>query len=303
MRYHRGVRKTVLAGVIGLMLIICASILVTDLSRIRHQNTGDFEHFYFAAQAVHLGADPYAAHTRGYIYPPLIAFLFQPLALLTYNHAAAVMLAVNVAVTLLAVALAVDEFLKRFNAPRSWFILASIMLPALLLNIDKIKGEWQMWQTDVWMLLLFVMALRWIDKRPLLAGIALGMAINIKYIPLVFLPYLLIRRRWTAAVGLIVGTIGFAILPAVSTGWTANCRNWGYRYQRPFTDGRCSIQPHRNSRGARCERFAELFDHQCDGPCHRFAFGSRIYIGRDSLANFSRHRLADVSPAARRPVH
>jgi hypothetical protein len=220
-------KRVVIACIVVLIIALCAGILVTDVSRIRHQKTGDFEHFFYAADAMHRGQDPYAAHTRGYIYPPLIGFLFQPLAQMTYEHAAALVLLVNVMVTLLAVCLGVDEFLRRFGAPREQLTVFAAMLPALLLNIDKIKGEWQMWQTDVWMLLLFVVALRWIDRLPILAGLALGMAINIKYIPIIFLPYFLIRRRWKAAGGLVIGVTLFALLPAVSTGWNANIRNLG----------------------------------------------------------------------------
>jgi hypothetical protein len=220
-------RAILIVGQLFVIAGICAGILVTDVNRIRHQATGDFEHFYFAAVAVYQGLDPYTAHTRGYIYPPLIAFLFQPLARFSWEQAAGIMLVVNVAVTLLAVALAVNEFLRRFAVPRGWLMTTTFMIPALLLNIDKIKGEWQMWQTDVWMLLLFVVALRWIDRLPFWAGIALGIAINIKYIPLIFLPYLLIRRRWRASIGLVAGTMLFALLPAISTGWNANLRNWG----------------------------------------------------------------------------
>ena len=205
---------------------ICAGVLVTDLNRIRHRTTGDFEHFYYAADAVRHGSDPYTAWTRGYIYPPLIAFFFQPLSYLGRDRAAAVMLGVNVTVTLLAVALAADEFLRRFNAPRNRITIAATMLLAMLLNIDKIKGEWQMWQTDTFMLLLFVLSLRLQASLPFAAGTLLGIAINIKYLPLMFIPYLLIRRQWKLSFGLTIGTIGFALLPALSTGWSNNCRNW-----------------------------------------------------------------------------
>jgi hypothetical protein len=205
---------------------ICVAPIVNDVGRIRKKETGDFVHFYYAADAVRHGTDPYAAWTRGYIYPPLIAFLFQPLSYLGRDRAAAVMLVVNVVLTLTAVALAADEFLRRFNAPRSKLSLLIVMLIAMLMNIDKIKGEWQMWQTDVFMLLLFVLALRWIDRWPIAAGIAMGIAVNIKYLPLLFLPYLLIRRRWTASILLVVSSILFAMLPAISTGWNANLGNW-----------------------------------------------------------------------------
>src|ERR1700722_1267740 len=114
---------------------VCASVLVTDINRIRDQRTGDFQHFFYAADAVRHGTDPYAAGSRGYIYPPLIAFVFQPLSWLGRDRAAAVMLAVNVIVTLLAVTLAGDEFLRRFDAPRNRITLATVVLLALLLNL------------------------------------------------------------------------------------------------------------------------------------------------------------------------
>jgi hypothetical protein len=213
------------AAVIAIVAV-CAGILITDTSRIRDQRTGDFEHFYYAALGMRQGSDPYATHTHGYIYPPLIAFLFQPLSLLSRNHAATLMLGLNVCITLLAIGLAVDEFIRRMEMPRTLVCCLWLSLGAMVLNIDKIKGEWQMWQTDVWMLLLFVVSLRWIDRRPWMAGLALGLAINIKYIPLIFLPYLLIRRRWAAASGLVLGILFFAMLPASSTGFSANAHNW-----------------------------------------------------------------------------
>jgi hypothetical protein len=219
-------RRWILALEIFAIAALCAGILITDIKRIRHQNTGDFQHFFFAADAMRHETDPYAAGTRGYIYPPLIAFLFQPLSFLGRNRAAVVMLAINVTVTLLAVALASDEFLRRFKAPRHPAAIAGIVLLALLLNIDKVKGEWQMWQTDVFMLLLFVVALRWLDRLPFAAGIALGIAVNIKYLPLLFLPYLMLRRRWVTTAALLLGVIVFALLPATRTGWHANLQNW-----------------------------------------------------------------------------
>ena len=209
------------------MAALCAALVPTDIHRLRKRDTGDFQHFYYAADAVRHGRDPYAAWTHGYIYPPLIASVAQPLAALGYDRAAAVMLAVNVAVTLVAVTLAAIDFLRRFDAPRrDAAAVGAIVLIGLLMDVDKVKGEWQMWQTDVWMLLIFVLALRWLDRRPALAGIALGFGANIKYLPLLLLPYLLVRRRWTAAASLAISAVAFALLPAVSTGWAANGREW-----------------------------------------------------------------------------
>ncbi len=207
---------------------VCVAIGWTDIHRLGSpETTGDFRHFFYAADAVRHGEDPYAAGTRGYIYPPLVAFVGQPIAALGYARASAVMLGVNVVVTLVAIALAAVECLRRFDVPRrDGVAVAAVVLLGLVLDVDKVKGEWQMWQTDVWMLLLFVLGLRWIDRRPMWAGVALGIGANIKYLPLLLLPYLLVRRRWTAAGSLVIASIVFALLPALGTGWSANGRNW-----------------------------------------------------------------------------
>src|SRR5947209_14565536 len=69
------------------------------------------------------------------------------------------------------------------------------------------------------MLLLFTLSLYWLDEHPLLAGAALAVALNIKYLSIVFLPYLLLRRRWRAAGGMVAGAVAFALLPAIVVGW------------------------------------------------------------------------------------
>jgi len=72
------------------------------------------------------------------------------------------------------------------------------------------------------MLLLFTLALSWSDRRPILAGAALGLAFNIKYMPITLLPYLLLRRRWRMAGAFVASIAFFALIPALSMGWTAN---------------------------------------------------------------------------------
>ncbi len=63
---------------------------------------GDFPYFYAAAQAMTKGEDIYASQApgkdrRGYIYPPLIAFLYQPLARFDLVTAARLSLLINIA--------------------------------------------------------------------------------------------------------------------------------------------------------------------------------------------------------------
>jgi hypothetical protein len=87
-----------------------------------------------------------------------------------------------------------------------------------------------MLETDALMLLMFTLALWWLDRRPVLAGAALAFAFNIKYLSIVALPYLILRRRWRAAGSMIVGSAVFALLPALLLGWQENLRCLGVAF-------------------------------------------------------------------------
>ena len=193
-------------------------------------DTGDFIHFYEAARAVVTGGDLYASGRGGYIYPPLLACLYAPLAWLPPDAAAVALLAANMALLLGSAFLAVREFARRFDVRMDAWKTAAVALAAVFLVADKLKGELQMWQTNLLMLFLFTLALRLLDRRPALAGAVLGLAFNIKYLPIVFLPYLLLRRRWVAAGAFAASIVGFALLPAVATGWDGNLHNQAVAY-------------------------------------------------------------------------
>lgn len=187
---------------------------------------GDFEHFYFAARAMREGTDPYDSGMHGYIYPPLIAFLFMPLTSMSVQAAATLMLVLNLATALLCTVVVSAEVIRRFEMDGSFDTLIAVVALAALLSATRLRGELQMWQTNVPMMAAVLLALRWLDSRPWLAGLLLGLAFNIKYLPLVFLPYLLLRRRVAAAAWFIVGIVGFALLPALYSGWGVNLQHW-----------------------------------------------------------------------------
>jgi hypothetical protein len=183
---------------------------------------GDFEHFYHGARAMREGRDLYSAGAHGYIYPPLIAFLFMPLTFLSVQTAALVMLVVNMSLVLWCTWIASTEVLRRLNiemSPDNVILLATV---TTLLSASLLRGELQMWQTNVLMMLALLLALRYLDSRPWLSGLLVGLAINVKYLPLVFVPYLLLRRRFTAAGWSMAGIVAFALLPAVHTGLGAD---------------------------------------------------------------------------------
>jgi hypothetical protein len=190
---------------------------------------GDFGHFYHGAKAMRDHENPYTSWKRGYIYPPLMAFLLMPLTLLPAETAARVFIGFNIALSIALSLLVARESARRFASPDPVLITGAALLATFLL-IDKIRGEMRMGQTNTWMLAAFVLGLVWMDRRPWLAGLALGFGFNIKYLPVVMLPYLLFRRRWNVAAGFILGAIGFALLPAIWSGWHENLRHLAVAY-------------------------------------------------------------------------
>ncbi len=217
--------------------LVCAALgalffyfFLQCIHRARLGHLSDFRHFYYAAEALRLHRDPYQSWHHGYIYPPLLAFLYVPISNFSENGAALAILPINLLCILLSLLVGSREVLRRLSLPRNGLTVASVMLFASLLSADKINGELHMFQTNALMLLMFTLALRFLEDRPALAGLALGLAVNIKYLPLIFVPYLMVRRRWRVLIAFAAAAIGFALLPATLSGWHENLRQLSIAY-------------------------------------------------------------------------
>jgi hypothetical protein len=188
---------------------------------------GDFGHFYHAAVAMRAHDDIYGAWKHGYIYPPLLAFLLMPLTSLPAETAAHIFIVANIGLSIGLTLLATGDAARRLGiTPQPLLILAAALM-ATVLMLDIIRFEIRMGQTNVLMFASFVLGLVWLDRRPWLAGLALGFGFNIKYLSLAMLPYLLARRRWKAAGGFMLGAVGFALVPALWSGWDKNLHQLG----------------------------------------------------------------------------
>jgi len=195
-----------------------------DLRR-GHPNT--FSVFYYAAKALASGGDIYRSHAPGsarseYVYPPLFALLMTPLVHFKVVAATRIWTAVDACLTLLALLLGARETARRFHIPQVRSALATIAAGGLLLGIGEFKTELGTSQTDTLVLVSFILALAWLDRRPGLCGLAVGFSANIKYQTLIVLPYLLITRRWRAAASTALSAAGFALLPGLFVGFAQN---------------------------------------------------------------------------------
>lgn len=215
--------RRVAAGVIIAALLIAAAAPAIHDTWVGQKATEDFAAVYGAAQAMWNGQDIYTA-TRGfYVYSPFLAFIFQPLVAMPEHVASIVWVVLSAFIFFGASLLTSKEITKRWCAAGErvdvslpW-VIATIVL---LLSYDKIHTDLRLGQTDCLMLLGFACVLRWMDRRPWLAGLAVGATANIKYFGLIFVPYFIIKRNYRAAVASVGSFFLFIMLPSVEVGFS-----------------------------------------------------------------------------------
>jgi hypothetical protein len=207
-------------------VVIAAVLIGTALPTFLRTWSGrkypdDFAVVYSAARAMSNQMDIYAGTGGMYIYSPFLAFIFQPLAVLPEGAAANVWLVLSATIIVAASIIAARKVTeswrlssKTTDSSVSWLISAM----ALLLSCAKIRSDFYLGQTDCLIIIGLAGVLWWMDRRPLLAGIAAGATANVKYLALIFVPYFLIKRNYRAAIAAIVSFFLFFALPVVEVG-------------------------------------------------------------------------------------
>jgi len=185
----------------------------------------DFSAFYTAGEALNLGYNPYEnniarspeswdgasayRHSR-FLYPPLAASLFRPLAHLPYSTAKVIWTGIVLASLLGAVALA--HRLSGLKGLDSFLICAAgaASFHPVLCALDRGQID------AITLLLIMVMACALAaQRRPhgVGAGAVLACIVLLKLHAVLLVPFLVWRRRWDALAGLAAGGV---LLGAVS---------------------------------------------------------------------------------------
>lgn len=152
-----------------------------------------------------------------YIYPPLTAMLFfVPLSFLPAAAAGLVWNTASLAALGAAIWIAVGRAGVRERGSRTWLTVLALVLAAWLLPVRLLLVAGQI---NAFLLLLLMLDFRRPHHR--WQGVAIGIAAGLKITPLIFIGYLVVTRRWAAAVwaGLAFLTtvaVGFVLAPADS---------------------------------------------------------------------------------------
>lgn len=147
-------------------------------------------------------------------YPPTFAFLMAPFAAMPMGLRVVVWYVISVAASVGC--FAISEKLVMRLLPGRWSDneLAWLRIVTIIVSIKFVLAvfEWQAYDTLTY---FFVLAGLWavIVNRALLGGATLALAAAIKATPLVFLPYLVVKRRFLAAGIFTVVFIALWLLP------------------------------------------------------------------------------------------
>jgi hypothetical protein len=178
----------------------------------------DYQDYLAAAKAAAQHTDIYSSFlnhvqpipVQGFDYPPVIAWLLQPLAGLSPTTAATAWLFVLLACSIVGTAIIAFELL-----PASWPRLELTAIFSLLYT----PVTYSLWhgQMSAVVYLFLALALRaWLRDKPISLGVYIGIAALIKIAP-VLLIVLLIRRRWWAACTSLAVTLAVGIGGGVVT--------------------------------------------------------------------------------------
>jgi len=178
----------------------------------------DFAAYHAAGRARARGLDPYVNHVASggpwdgvavyrhsrFLYPPLVADLFRPLAALPFPWAKAVFTAASLLGLVAALALVRADAVTAL--PAGALLLIAAAWPPVFAALER-------GQIDLLLFPLLAAAWRW-RGRPLLAGAALAVCTLGKPLVLGLLPLLIVARRarWAAAMATALVTLGLVSL-------------------------------------------------------------------------------------------
>ena len=149
-----------------------------------------------------------------FTYPPFAALAFTVLSLASFPVLAKVSVGVNIAALLVTIWLTLRALGYRRGLAR---LGVTLLLAAPLLWTEPVQRTLFLGQIEIVLMALIIWDLCQPDRR-WWKGAGVGLAAGIKLVPLIFIPYLLLTRRFRAA-AVASGTfaltvlLGFAVLP------------------------------------------------------------------------------------------
>ena len=212
-----------------LLFLILAGFLLVQISSHRAVNgSSDFDTYYFAGRSVLEDKPIYtvARHAVNlskspFVYPPFFAYLISSLTLLPISWAASLWNFLNVFFFLGSLVL-LHRLLADKEGKMVWFQKPALFWKGVfwVLALSVLIDNLVMAQVNIFVFFLILLAIeRYLNKQEIESGFWLGVASAIKLIPLIFLFYFLIKRKWNVCVGgFIAFVLCFWLFPLLTVG-------------------------------------------------------------------------------------
>jgi alpha-1,2-mannosyltransferase len=207
-------------GRITVVALVFASTFTFDYNLAQRHGFFDLNVYHGAISYwVHGGGSLYdflsPQTTYGFTYPPFAALIMLPLALLAFNPTIWVSCVACLAATVLLVHVLVDPLARRQGWVR-WY--AVLLVTAFAVAFEPLRETFLFGQVNIFLVVLVALDLLvLLPRNSRFAGVGIGLATAIKLTPAVFLVYLVVTRRWKAAlVGSITATVATVAAAAVA---------------------------------------------------------------------------------------
>jgi hypothetical protein len=149
-----------------------------------------------------------------FTYPPAFAFVMIPFAPMPMGMRLVVWYVITVAAAVGTYRLSERIAARLFTTPFSYSELAWARTIGIILSIKFVLAVLENQAYDALSLIFILLGLAGLaDRRDLAGGAALGFAAAIKATPLIFLPYLLVKKRFAAAAAFTVALLLFSYAP------------------------------------------------------------------------------------------
>ena len=186
--------------------------------RAPKRDYSDFRMYYATGQRFLSGQEIYTfeGDISYFKYTPFYAFLIAPLTLMSKRLAASVWFLLNV-IFLLTLFYSLKELIvvdkHKFKSYSFLYTLTFIAMARFLI------GNFHQGQANIFMMTLFFVGLYyWMHKRETLASFFIAFSIMIKYMTILFLPYLIIRKKFKLFWKIIMFVAVLYLLPILAVG-------------------------------------------------------------------------------------
>jgi hypothetical protein len=272
-----------------ILLILACSVVVALLGFLFIRNLIDFPVYYAAGRSLLSGrSDLYApdfamGRVMGYRYPPFFVIALAPLWLAPYSVAAYIWYLLSVLEIMGCVLIVTRTFAPLQASKKIWILVALATAQYFVMVLHYGNAHL------LAIFLLFASLYFFLQRKDVVAGLLMALAITIKLTPVLLLPYLALKRKWKPLVAVCVFLIAINLMPSAYFGFRGNnelLAGW-YRHVVASQEFHEDNGPINLSLKGQLRRYLSPVDYsqRVDGDVHYPAI---------NLASLSREQLVEV---------